>query len=88
MELNELRLLHSGKLATLRALICALIETHPDKATVAQAFSQKTEGLELFMRDYNHEYLPNESQALYPALALLKQDIDFWQSVLTGSHQK
>jgi len=84
-ELNELRLLHSGKLATLRALILALLETHPDKAAVAQAFAQKTEELKLFMRDYNHEYLPNESQALYPALEILKRDIAFSANVHPSS---
>jgi len=84
MEPHEIHLLHSGKLATLRALIHAIVETHPNRAELASAFAQKAQGLECFIRDYEYEYATKETRSDGRAVQYLKKDIDYWLSLVNA----
>jgi len=81
MDNNELKFLHSGKLATMRALLHALIETHPDKEALKKAFEQKAIAFDLFISDY--QYAIGEEVAGSQALRLLRDDMKRWLDALT-----
>jgi len=75
---DELQLLYAGQLATMRALLLALIETHPQPAQVMGVFEQKIEGMRLFIDDACSQLNlepPKHPQALQSELT---QDIGRW----------
>jgi len=84
MENNELRFLSSGKLATMRALLHALIETHPDRAALKKAFEQKAIAFDMFICDY--QVAIKEEVSGSQSLHLLREDMKHWLAALEVPH--
>jgi|GEM_PF-2483302 len=81
MESNELKLLHSGQLATLRAVLHALIraQTPENREIISQSFEQTAAGLKFFIEDWKlatAEQPSKEEQS--QTFEYLEQDIAFW----------
>jgi len=85
---EELRLLHSGRLAVLSLVVRALVETHPKREELASAFGAMANGAKHIMRDLaNANWNPQQRSQLSGALQdEIDRYFDDWLSLLNPAH--